>query len=462
VDKGGSVVDAVAVFDVGKSNAKLALVDLPALQVMAIRTTANPVSRDGPYPHVDVDRLWRWLLDGLAEFAAKAHVSTIATTTHGACFALTAGDALALPILDYEFAGPDAVADAYRKIRGPFAETLSPDLPGGLNAGRQLFWLRQLFPGAFAACDALLPYPQYWSWRLSGAKTAEVTLFGAHTDLWNPRAATFSRLAEAEGWARLVPPLARPWDTAGMVRADIVRGTGLPADCRVVAGIHDSNASLLPHLLSRPLPFAVISTGTWMITFAAGGSLGRLDESRGCLANVDAFARPVPSAMCMAGREFERVAGIASAVPTAADVARVVKERIMALPAFVPQSGPFGRRRGSWSTDPAALPPGVRTAAASLYCALLGATCLGLTGADGPTIVEGPFARNSVFLGALARLAPRPVLACPDATGTTGGAAILALGPGAAPPSRAVLRPVEPIALELSAYAREWEERAAT
>jgi len=453
-------VEAVAVFDVGKSNAKLALVDLASRAVIADRTTPNIVRRDGPYPHFDVERLWSWLLDGLAEFGRQARISVISTTTHGACFALTAGDGLALPILDYEFAGPDAVAEAYGKVRGDFAETLSPDLPGGLNTGRQLFWLRQSFPDAFAGGDALLPYPQYWVWRLTGTKVAEVTSFGAHTDLWNPRAATFSRLAEAEGWARLVPPMARPWDTVGMVRAEVARQAGLPADCRVVAGIHDSNASLLPHMLRRSHPFTVISTGTWMITFAAGGSLAGLDPARDCLANVDAFARPVPSAMCMAGREFELLAGVAAAEPSAEDIAVVVAERIMALPAFVAGSGPFGRRRGTWSTDPGTLSPGLRSVAASLYCALVEATCLHLTGAGGPILVEGPFSRNRLFRAALAALTPRPVLARPDATGTTGGAALLAYGPDAASPGLPDPDPVILLEQDLSAYTREWEERA--
>ena len=89
--------EAVAVFDVGKSNAKLSLVDLASQAVLAARTTPNVVRRDGPYPHFDVDGLWDWLVAGLSDFSGQAHISAISTTTHGACFALTAGDALALP-----------------------------------------------------------------------------------------------------------------------------------------------------------------------------------------------------------------------------------------------------------------------------------------------------------------------------------------------------------------------------
>src|SRR5258708_8906215 len=99
---GASVTEAVAVFAVGKSNAKLALVDLASHAVLATRTTQNVVRGDGPYPHFDVERLWTWLLAGLAEFACQANVSAISTTTHRACFALTAAGGLALPILAYE------------------------------------------------------------------------------------------------------------------------------------------------------------------------------------------------------------------------------------------------------------------------------------------------------------------------------------------------------------------------
>ena len=44
-----------------------------------------------------------------------------------------------------------------------------------------------------------------------------------------------------------------------------------PPGTPVLTGIHDSNASLLPHLIDRKPPFAVVSTGTWVIAMAIGG-----------------------------------------------------------------------------------------------------------------------------------------------------------------------------------------------
>jgi sugar (pentulose or hexulose) kinase len=449
---------AIAVIDIGKSNAKLALVDRETLAVVQLRTTTNTVVRDRPYPHYDVERLWAWLLEGFRLFAAIREIEAVSVTTHGACFVLLAGDGLAMPVLDYEYNGPESLRAEYAAARGPFRETLSPDLPNGLNAGRQLYWQRRAFPEEYARADALLPYPQYWVWRLTGAKAAETTSIGCHTDIWNPRETRYSALAESEGWDRLIPRLARPWDTVGTVLPEVAASTGLPANCRVVTGIHDSNASLLPHLLAEAKPFAVLSSGTWMIVLAPGGKLDGLDAARDCLANVDAFGNAVPSARFMAGREYELLAGDATARSDA--MAWVLAERTMALPTFAPGTGPFGGYAGSWSSggrkaDPSLLSPASRAAAASLYAALVTETCLSLAGADGPVIVEGPFARNPAFLGALAAFVGRPVKARPDATGTTEGAALLALGRDARPPHTEAPT-IAPLDLPLGPYRAAW------
>ena len=451
---------AVAVLDVGKSNVKLALVDLASRAVVAIRTTGNAVLRDGPYPHSDVERIWTWMLEGLAVLRDRAEIVAITATTHGAAFALLAGDRLALPVLDYEHDGPETVREAYSAARGSFSEILSPDLPNGLNAGRQLFWLARAFPDRFAMVDTVLPYPQYWVWRLSGEKVAEMTSLGCHTDMWNPRVGTYSRLAAAEGWVRLFPRLAKPWEVVGRLRRELAAETGLSPDTRIIAGIHDSNASLYPHLVERKLPFAVLSTGTWMIFLSPGGSLDKLDPNRDCLANVDAFGRAVPSARFMAGREFAILAGEAPVEPAAADIARVVGEGIMALPSFAPGTGPYPMKKGRWTHEPAALSSEERSAVASLYSALVADTSLRLAGADGPTIVEGPFARNRLFLSATASLTGRAVIARPDATGTTDGAALLALGPAARPEAHLDPAPAAPLEINLSAYAAKWRELA--
>ncbi|MBP0574162.1 hypothetical protein J8J27_26020, partial [Mycobacterium tuberculosis] len=92
------------------------------------------VRRDGPYPHYDVDAIWRFFLTGLADLAKAHAIDAVSITTHGAAAALIDDDgALALPVLDYEHDGPAATAAAYDLLRPPFGESYSPRLPLGLN-----------------------------------------------------------------------------------------------------------------------------------------------------------------------------------------------------------------------------------------------------------------------------------------------------------------------------------------
>ena len=127
-------------------------------------------------------------------------------------------------------------------------------MPRGLNAGRQAFYSQRMFPDAFARATAFLTYPQYWTWRLSGVRAIEVTSIGAHTDLWRPREGGLSAMVERLGWTHLMPPLRRAWETLGPIRPEIAAATGLAPDVRVICGAHDSNASLVPHLIARQRP----------------------------------------------------------------------------------------------------------------------------------------------------------------------------------------------------------------
>ena len=102
----------VAVIDIGKTNVKLALVDTSDLSEIAVVTRPNTVLKGPPYPHFDVETLWAFLLDALAEFNKEHGIDAIIVTTHGASGALIAADGhLAAPILDYEHTGPDGVAE---------------------------------------------------------------------------------------------------------------------------------------------------------------------------------------------------------------------------------------------------------------------------------------------------------------------------------------------------------------
>ncbi|MER8480950.1 FGGY-family carbohydrate kinase [Mesorhizobium sp. M1322] len=416
----------VAVIDIGKTNAKVALVDLAEMREVALRRMANAPVADGPYPHHDIELLWSFILDSLAGINRKQRIDAISIATHGATGVLVdAAGELALPVLDYEFAGPDALAKDYDAIRPPFTETGTPRLPVGLNLGAQLFWQQRNFPAEFAKAAAMLIYPQYWAFRLTGVAANEVTSLGCHTDLWNPWKADFSSLVDRMQWRRLMAPVRPAKDRLGSILPALAKLTGLDPQTPVFCGLHDSNASLLPHLLSDRPPFSVVSTGTWVVSMAVGGNKIALDPARDALVNVNALGDPVPSARFMGGREFSLLTEGQSEDWTEADVAAVLARKTSLLPSTQQGSGPFPHYTAAW-LNADSIKNGQRFAAISFYLALMTATCLDLIGADGPTTVEGPFARNRLFVGMLAAATVRPVIASEAATGTSIGAALLA------------------------------------
>lgn len=445
----------IAVLDIGKTNAKVLVVDLATGGEEVLARTPNAVVREGLYPHHDLDMLWDFALSGL-KLAAARGVDAVSITTHGAaCVLVDEAGGLALPMLDYEHDGPDSLADAYDAVRPGFGETGAPRLPVGLNVGAQVFWLSQAFPERFARVRHVLMLAQYWSFRLSGVAVSEATSLGCHTDLWNPWEGRFSSLVSRMGWEGLFPPVRRAAEVLGPVLPSVAEASGLAVGTPVLCGIHDSNASLVPHLGEAPC--GVLSTGTWMIVMALGGRAVELDAARDVLVNVNALGQPVPTARFMGGREMEEIMGGRIGEPSDGDLRAVLEGRVMAMPSLHPETGPFPGKRFGWiGEEPEG---GARMAAASFYAAMMGAECLSLIGAEGPVIVEGAFGGNLAFLRMLATATGRVVRGSGQGAGTGLGAALLA-GPLAVKAAPAVEVLPERDAL-WTGYVTAWREAVA-
>ncbi|WP_271898755.1 FGGY-family carbohydrate kinase [Candidatus Phyllobacterium onerii] len=444
----------IAVMDVGKTNAKVVIVDAATGTEIASRSTQNRVAKDGLYPHYDIEALWAFFVDTLAIFAQSPGFDAISVTAHGAAAALLGDNDLAMPVIDYEHVYPDNVRTAYAALRPDFAETRSPLLSGGLNVGAQIHYQKTQFPAEFSAAKTIVTYAQYWVWRLTGIAVNEVTSLGCHTDLWNPQLGEYSSLVDTLELRSLMAPIRSAFDRIGDLREPLASQIGTTKPTPVHCGIHDSNASLLPHLITRTSPFSVVSTGTWVVSFAVGGRLDQLDPARDTLANVDAYGKAVPSARFMGGREFDLLTGGSPLEPEADTLDQVIREQFMTLPSIVQGSGPYPAH------DPVRLNDESRSAAelnaaASLYTALMTNTCLELIGAAGPTIVEGPFSRNRTYLSAMRSLTAREIIASPGSTGTSLGAALLA---GARCPFKPVSDDVTPLGEAFDIYARNWRD----
>jgi len=219
----------IAVFDVGKTNAKISLVDAALGREVwsARRPNAVIETRDGR--ELDVLGIEAWLLESLRQAPERERVGVIVPIAHGAAAVLVdhAGEVLAAP--DYEDLCFDDVAEEYAPLRDSYSLTFSPNLPQGLNLGRQLYWLQSQRADRFQRAAHILLYPQYWAWRLSGVMSAEVTSLGTHTDLWRPHEQAYSQLARRQGWARMMPPQRSANDRLGRIRPEISAATGLDA-----------------------------------------------------------------------------------------------------------------------------------------------------------------------------------------------------------------------------------------
>ncbi|MGE4610464.1 MAG: FGGY family carbohydrate kinase [Paracoccaceae bacterium] len=412
----------VAVIDIGKTNAKLAVVGTENWTEIAVRKISNAVLDDGPYPHFDTDKIWNFLLNSLREVHTLHGVDAISITTHGAAVALLdQSGQLAFPVLDYEYTGVDSSREEYDRIRPDFSETGSPSLAGGLNIGAQIYWLETQFPSKFSEVQTILMYPQYWAFRLSGVAANEVTSLGCHTDLWQPGSGSYSDIVRKRGWLEKMAPLRSAFECLGPLVPSIAEETGLPNHTPVYCGIHDSNASLLPYVLRSERPLSVVSSGTWVIVMTLGASVEGLNPAMDTLVNVDALGSPVPTVRFMGGRDFEELLGSKSTEPTPEEIESALSSGVRVLPASHEQ-------KPRWSANADALSKGEKTTLVSVFLAEETAARLNLIRAQGTIYVEGPFCKNGVFTSQLAALTNRSVkYDHSSSTGTAVGTAMLTI-----------------------------------
>jgi sugar (pentulose or hexulose) kinase len=403
-----------AVLDVGKTNAKLIAFSCEGRILEQLRHPQRVVADSGRRV-LDVDGIFGWLETALAELRGRHEISGLMVSTHGATCALIGEDnALAAPILDYEQAFPAELSAEFTRIAPPFSETYSPDLPGGLNFARTIFFQEWADPTLAARVRHILTYPQYWTWRLSAALASEVSFLGCHSHMWNPRAGRFSSLAVSRGWAEKFPPFA----PAGAL-------VGERDGIGVHNGVHDSNAAFYYYKSLGFSHFTLISSGTWMIIFNPDCPLDRLDPARDMLANVTVDGEPVATIRFMGGREYDVISEQARLEVSAEMLQRAIARDQMALPSFA-AGGPFPGHAGRL-VGPAPESAAERAAIATLYVAMMTAECLDLVSSGGDIILDGGLAHNVALCATLAALRPgQSLFRNTNAEGTAMGAAALA------------------------------------
>jgi len=454
------------VVDVGKTNAKVSLWDASGGQI-ARNSRANLAGKSSEFRVLDVAGIEAFLLESLTEFAGTADVRRIVTVGHGAAAALLRNDQLFTQPMDYEESATEDERETYREQRDAFVATGSPFLPTGLNLGMQLHRLESDL-GPLPDDVTIVPWAQYWAWRLCGVAASEVSSLGCHTDLWRPLENCYSQLAEQRGWAARMAPLKNAAEVLAAITPEAASATGLSPDCQVHCGLHDSNAALLAargHREIRGQDATVLSTGTWFVamrslTSGASFQADLLQETRDCLINVDVHGNAVPSARFMGGRESELMGGVDTlALTDKGDpdgiidlLSELIANGAYALPTFVKGVGPFSDENGSWVNKPG--DPNGQQAATGLYLALMADTALELIGSRERLLIEGRFAEVGVFVRTLATLRPQQKVYVSSAQNDVAYGALRLICPDLEAPTE--LSQALPLDIDLSGYAAQW------
>ena len=463
---------ATIVLDVGKTVSKVSAWTRDG-RVIARHTRPNERIQTQDYLALDVHGIENFLVDSLAAIGREIDVGAIIPVAHGAAAAIIDRNGLVAPPVDYEFQIPEELRRRYATERDAFTVTGSPALPDGLNLGAQLYFLEAIRPEVFAPGTQLLPWPQYWSWLLSGVAASEVTSLGCHTDLWQPAAGGPSMLSIRRGWHHHVAPLRHAGAVLGMLRPEWARRTGLSPNVQIYCGLHDSNAALLAARAFREMSAddaTVLSTGTWFVSMRTARRtdllrIESLDERRDCLVNVDVFNHAIPSARFMGGREIERLSSGAGRIDLRSDqpallagVARVLAAGAMVLPTFAPGCGPFPLGSGRWLSMPSDTDE-VR-AAVCLYIAMVADASLDLIGAQDRLLIEGRFGECEVFVRTLAALRPSTKVYVSPKQGDVSFGALRLVDPTLSPSTE--LASVQPLAHDLAAYRQRWRSEIAS
>jgi hypothetical protein len=384
----------LAIFDLGKTNAKMILRDPECGTTLASFSTPNSVISDGPCPHYDIEGLKAFVLKSLTEFTAHGPIDTIMVSTHGAGIACMAGDDLVLPVMDYEFEGVEETAAAYDAIRPDIAVTGSYRMPRGLHLAAQLHWLAQTRPEDVKQIDRLLFWPQFWTHWLSGVAASEIAYAGCHTDLWDFETGSYLNLPElGVDVPKLMPPLVQCGAVMGPMRTALCDAIGQSTPPKVLCGGHDSSLALVPLALGHDGPVTVLSTGTWVCIFALNSPSPSEVSGEGQMISLDILGHPVTNLRYMGGD---------------------ILARFMDMPYRAGQVAPAHRLNGifdsqtAWISDESGQPVDVaripvdqRLECLSGLLAAETATCIQSIDAQGPICIDGPFATNTRYLRGL-------------------------------------------------------------
>ena len=388
-------VQRLVIFDLGKTNAKMILREPFNDLTVNTRSRPNTVLTNGPYPHYDITGLMDFIIGALVEFSESGPIDAIMVSTHGAGIACMSDGNLAMPIMDYDFSGLDQSAAAYDAIRSDVTITGSHRMPRGLHLGAQLHWLMNTHRSKMRDVDQLLFLPQYWTYWLSGVATSEIAYASCHTDLWNFQTGDYLDLPTLDlNLPKLMPPFSQSGTNIGPLRDELCQYLRQSNPPMILGGGHDSTLALVPSILDHVEPVTVLSTGTWICVFALNVDQLPLDLAFGQMISLDPFGNFVPNIRFMGGEILARFSGLSEKSGLEPNPQKI--EDI-----FDAQNAWLSDENGA-AVDPSLIPKHRRMDLLSGFLAQATSEAMDAIGASGPIYIDGPFAKNSVYLAKIA------------------------------------------------------------
>jgi len=295
----------VAIFDVGKTNKKLFLID-ENYNIVYERSARFVETKDEDGEVCEnLESLRSSVFDSLNQVLQlkEYDIKAINFSTYGASFVYLdeKGEPLT-PLYNYLKEYPEELKKEFYSTYGGeekiSLETASPIL-GSLNSGMQLYRLKKEKPEIFDKVKYALHLPQYLSYLITGKGMSDITSIGCHTQLWDFGKNEYHKWVSAEGLIEKFGEFT-PADSS-------VKATFEGKEFNVGVGLHDSSAALIPYLANFTTPFVLLSTGTWCISLNPFNQdvLTEKELKQDCLCYMHFKGKGVKASRIFAGYEHE-------------------------------------------------------------------------------------------------------------------------------------------------------------
>ena len=316
----------IALFDIGKTNKKLFLID-EQYRIVLEKTEqfAETTDEDGE-PCEDLVQLTDWVLSAFKAVLADGtfDIRAVNFSAYGASFVHLDTEGVALtPLYNYLKPLSEVLKRQFYEENGgeaAFSRLSASPVLGNLNSGMQIYRLKYEKPEVFNKIRYSLHLPQYLSFLLTNKVYSDITSIGCHTNLWNFDKNQYADWVGEEGVLEKLPPIFPSDEVVPPAPKGSLR-------VKVGVGLHDSSAALIPYLSSFHEPFVLISTGTWCISMNPfnNAPLTDFELENDCLCYMTYQGKPVKAARLFAGFDHEeQIKRIAQHFSTASDFFKII------------------------------------------------------------------------------------------------------------------------------------------